>query len=315
MTTYLPNSWEYQLLAWAEQAQQTHRDPLKGEPAAELSSAYAYCAAVTRQHSRTFYLASALLPSEKRRAARALYAFCRVTDNIVDYPQGDPAANLETWRARLNASTGVANPVIVAWTDARTRFGIPSGYGDQLIDGVKRDLTQNRYQTFSEVAEYAYGVASTVGLMSMHITGFSGEEAIPYAVRLGVALQITNILRDVAEDWKAGRVYLPQDELTDFGLTDADIATGRVTDRWRRFMRFQIRRNRALYTDSWRGIALLDPDGRLAITAAGKLYDAILTDIERHDYDVFGRRAHVRLTGKLSRLPAIWWMSRRARRY
>ncbi|NOG49481.1 MAG: squalene/phytoene synthase family protein [Chloroflexi bacterium] len=177
MTTYLPNSWEYQLLAWAEQAQQTHRDPLKGEPAAELSSAYAYCAAVTRQHSRTFYLASALLPSEKRRAARALYAFCRVTDNIVDYPQGDPAANLETWRARLNASTGVANPVIVAWTDARTRFRNPERLWGSLIDGVKRDLTQNRYQTFSEVAEYAYGVASTVGLMSMHITGFSGEEA------------------------------------------------------------------------------------------------------------------------------------------
>lgn len=112
MTTYLPNSWEYQLLAWAEQAQQTHRDPLKGEPAAELSSAYAYCAAVTRQHSRTFYLASALLPSEKRRAARALYAFCRVTDNIVDHPQGDPAANLETWRARLNASTGDRKSVV-----------------------------------------------------------------------------------------------------------------------------------------------------------------------------------------------------------
>ncbi|MBK9122510.1 MAG: squalene/phytoene synthase family protein [Chloroflexi bacterium] len=315
MTTYLPNSWEYQLLAWAEQAQQSRRDTVTGESAPGLSSAYAYCAAVTRQHSRTFYLASSMLPADKRRAARALYAFCRVTDNIVDHPQGDPAANLEVWRARLNASNAYPNPVIVAWTDAKTRFGIPSGYSDQLIDGVKRDLTQKRYQTFSDVAEYSYGVASTVGLMAMHITGFSGDEAIPYAVRLGVALQITNILRDVAEDWKAGRVYLPQDELADFGLSDADIGAGRVTDRWRRFMRFQIQRNRALYNDSWRGIALLDPDGRLAITAAGKLYDAILSDIERHDYDVFSRRAHVRLTGKLSRLPTIWWMSRRAQQH
>ncbi len=180
---------------------------------------------------------------------------------------------------------------------------------------MKRDLTQKRYRTFSDLAEYSYGVASTVGLIAIHITGFSGDEAIPYAVRLGVALQLTNILRDVAEDFKAGRVYLPQEELEDFGLSDEDIAAGRVTDRWRRFMRFQIQRNRALYNDSWRGIALLDPDGRLAITAAGKLYDAILTDIERHDYDVFSRRAHVRLTGKLGHLPGIWWMSRRARRH
>lgn len=312
MTTYLPDSWEYQLLAWAEQAQSTRREPTSSAAVPALLDAYEYCAEVTRQHSRTFYLASSLLPAEKRRAARALYAFCRVTDNIVDHPQGDPAEDLENWRARLAAQIAEPDPVIVAWNDARGRFGIPTGYADQLIDGVKRDLTQNRYQTFAEVAEYGYGVASTVGLMAMHITGFRGEEAIPYAVRLGVALQITNILRDVAEDWKAGRVYLPQDELADFGLTDSDIAAGRVTDRWRRFMRFQIQRNRALYEDSWRGIGLLDPDGRLAILAAGKLYDAILTDIERHDYDVFSRRAYVRLRGKLSRFPRIWWMSRRA---
>ena len=316
MTTYLPHTWERQLIVLAQQAQDTlsehgayhHTDHDR------LTAAYAYCADMTRQNSKTFYLASALLPVEKRRAARALYAFCRVTDNLVDRPADgiDLLAELDQWQLRVqNAHHHPEDPVLFAWADARQRFHIPLGYADQLIDGVRRDLTQNRYATFDQLAEYAYGVASTVGLMAMHIVGYSGADAIPYAVRLGVALQITNILRDVAEDWRYGRVYLPQDELASFGLSDETIGAGRVTDAWRDFMRFQIERNRLLYEQSWAGIAKLDPDGRFAIAAAGKLYDAILGDIERHDYDVFSRRSHVGTAGKLARLPGIWWMSRR----
>lgn len=144
----------------------------------------------------------------------------------------------------------------------------------------------------------------------MHIIGFSGAEAVPYAVKLGVALQITNILRDVGEDWRAGRVYLPLDELAAYGLTESDLAAGRVDGRWRAFMRFQIDRNRRLYAEAWPGIALLGKDGRLAVAAAGELYRAILDDIEAHDYDVFNRRAHVSAWGKLCRLPGIWWRNR-----
>lgn len=316
MTAFLPHPWEQRLMTWAEQAQQTavphtsHSADRK-----RLADAYHACAALTYQHSRTFFLASALLPREKRNAARALYAFCRISDNIVDHPRSDPQIELEAWRRDALSSHAFDNPFILAWADARERFGIPAGYAEQLIDGVKRDLSQTRYSTFAELSEYAYGVASTVGLMTMHIVGFSGEEAISYAVRLGVALQLTNILRDVAEDWRAGRVYLPQDEMREFGVTEADIAAGQVTDRWRRFMRYQIQHNRALYQSSWSGIGLLDRDGRFAIAAAGKLYDAILTDIERHDYDVFSRRAHLGTLGKISHLPAIWLLSRRIHRH
>jgi len=153
-------------------------------------------------------------------------------------------------------------------------------------------------------------VASTVGLMSMHILGFTGEEAIPYAVKLGVALQITNILRDVGEDWRAGRVYLPAEELAAYGLSEEDVAAGRVDDRWRKFMRFQIDRNRRLYAEAWPGVPMLSKDGRLAVTAAADFYRAILGDIEAHDYDVFHRRAHVSSWGKLRRLPGLWWRCR-----
>jgi phytoene synthase len=201
--------------------------------------------------------------------------------------------------------------VAVAWAHARQQYRVPSRYAEQLIDGVARDLAQTRYQTFAELASYCYGVASTVGLMSMHIVGFAGDEAIPYAIKLGVALQMTNILRDVGDDWRAGRVYLPQDELAQFGLSEQDLAAGAVTERWRAFMRFQIDRTRRLYAESAPGIGLLHQDGRFAIAAAADLYRGILDAIEQADYDVFSHRAYVGTWGKLRMLPRIWWRSRR----
>src|SRR5690606_24962805 len=132
------------------------------------------------------------------------------------------------WCRRLsNPHPAAHDPVPLAWADTQARYRIPQGYADPLIRGVARDLTQNRYHSFAELADYAYGVASTVGLMSMHIIGFTGRDAVPYAVKLGVALQLTNILRDVGEDWRAGRLYLPLDELAAFGLDEADIAAAR----------------------------------------------------------------------------------------
>jgi 15-cis-phytoene synthase len=138
---------------------------------------------------------------------RALYAFCRRTDDLVDRAQGDAQTALENWRIQsLSPHPRRDDPVALAWADTRTRYRIPQGYVEQLFDGVRRDLRQNRCATFDELAQYAYGVASTVGLMSAHIIGFSGPEAIPYALKLGVALQITNILRDIVKDWRAGRL-------------------------------------------------------------------------------------------------------------
>ena len=276
-----------------------------------LAKASAYCKAITAQNSRSFYLASGLLPGKKRNAARVLYAFCRVSDNIVDEPQDDPIEALAKWRKQTTGKDpGTRNSVAIAWNHVRELYGIPNTYAEQLIDGVASDLVKTRYATFNELAAYAYRVASTVGLMSMHIIGYQGEQAIPYAIRLGVALQLTNILRDVGEDWENGRVYLPQDELQQFGLSNRDIAMGHIDDRWRAFMAFQIARNRKLYRENWPGIAMLAPDGRLAIGAAARFYENILDDIEAHDYDVFSRRAHVSGIEKLRLLPAIWAQTR-----
>jgi phytoene synthase len=277
-----------------------------------LVESYRYCAKLTAQYSRTFYWASGMLPADKRRAVRALYAFCRVSDDIVDAAGGNPEVELRIWQQRILGPPSASEDLVtVAWLDTQARYRIPSRYPEQLIEGVARDLGQTRYRSFFDLASYAYGVASTVGLMSMHIIGFSGAEAIPYAVKLGVALQLTNILRDVAQDHRAGRIYLPQQELATYGLSETDLAAGVVDERWRAFMRFQIERNRQLYAEAWPGIALLNRDGRLATGAAARFYGAILDDIERHDYNVFDRRAYVTGWEKASMLPRIWWAVKR----
>jgi phytoene synthase len=313
MATVYPQTWERTLLPLAYEAE--HRDvsptPLPTSDTVLLDRAYAYCDSITSTHSRTFYVATGLLPPDKWRAMRALYAFCRLSDDIVDCSEEDAEVSLAAWRRRaLAPAPPPGDLVAVAWADTRFRYQIPQRYAEQLINGVGRDLCQKRYRTFEEVTRYAYGVASTVGLMSMHIIGFAGEQAIPYAIKLGVALQITNILRDVGEDWSSGRVYLPIDEMTAYGLTEADLHRGQVDDRWRAFLRFQIERNRRLYAEANPGIALLNRDGRFAVAAASELYRAILDDIEAHDYDVFQRRAHVSAWGKVCRLPGIWWRNR-----
>ena len=312
--TLQPHTWEPALLSRAHEAWHSSATTAlqRISDRALLDRAYAECEKVTAHHSRSFYRASSFLSREKRRAVRALYAFCRVTDDIVDCPDCDAQQSLSAWRhIALTAEPPIDNLVAVAWADARQQYRVPLRLAEQLIDGVARDLDQTRYATFDDLATYAYGVASTVGLMSMHIIGYRGAAAIPYAIKLGVALQLTNILRDVGEDWRSGRVYLPADELARFDLAEDNLACGQVDGRWRAFMRFQIERNRRLYAEAWPGIELLNRDGRLAIAAAGDLYRRILDDIEAHDYDVFTRRAHIGTPRKLLGLARLWWSCQR----
>lgn len=321
--------WEDNLISLALQARK-HEHTEKSLSDADLTlleTAYRHSEGITKVNSRTFYLASSLLPGDKRRAVRALYAFCRITDDIVDREGTDPSQRNYDPRARLQDwEKQVLQPdqspdhdaadsqflVTLAWQDARKQYGVPVLYSEQLIKGVAYDLLTTRYTNFPELAAYCYGVACTVGLMSMHIIGHSGSEAIPYAIRLGVALQLTNILRDIGEDLQMGRLYLPQDELNAFGLSEEDVARGIVTTKWREFMRFQIERVRQLYASALPGVAMLAGDGRFAIGAAAELYRAILGEIENNDYEVFSRRAAVSKTAKLRRLPGIWRRSRKA---
>jgi phytoene synthase len=329
MAVIYTHSWEGPLLAMAQEALHpaVPRTLVPITDAATLRRAYAQCDAVIAEHGKTFNMATSLLPPPKRRAVRALYAFCRVADNIVDCSD-DP---LEVKEARLNAwrySSLTASPphddlVALAWADTRLRYRVPYTYCQQLIDGVARDLHQYRYESFDDLATYAYGVASTVGLMMLRIIGtdhgFTEEEALPYAIKMGLALQLTNILRDVGEDRRAGRVYLPADELQAWGLCDEDLkvpfgtveggagaVSGHAKARWHDFMRFQVARNRTLYREAWPCIKMFDGDGRFCVAAMCSLYRAILDDIEAHDYDVINHRAHVSAWGKLRRLPGIW---------
>jgi phytoene synthase len=306
-------NWESQLLALAGHVPQPVNRPFFSYWAgdADLQLAYKKSADITKHHSKSFYAASSLLPEEKRAAVRALYAFCRTVDDIVDEVQAkkDRDFELDYWREIVQtASSSTDDLVAAAWADTLIRYHIPRHYALQLIDGVARDLYQTRYQTFDDLATYCYGVASTVGLMSMYIVGFNHQHnTIPYAIKLGVALQMTNILRDVGEDYLNGRLYLPREELAYYGVQEYEIAQGHVTNQWRQFMKFQIDRTRQLYAESWQGVKLLEKEGQLAIGAASVFYQGILDDIERHDYDVFSRRASLSTIGKFSKIPVLWW--------
>jgi phytoene synthase len=265
------------------------------------------CAELTRQHARTFALASTFLPARKQRAAFALYTFCRRADDIVDRVDADrdiraAREELTAYRVRLDAALdGAADDAAfreLAW--AVGEFGVPRTVLEELLNGLDRDLTPTEFKTWDEVRRYAEGVASSVGEMLVYVFGTAQSRnqapALRFARTLGLAMQLTNILRDVGEDARNGRCYLPSDDLARFDLARDDVLTSRIDTRssqWQRFARFQITRARELYREGARGIALLAPDARRCtwICAAG--YGAILAAIERNGYDTFTTRARV----------------------
>lgn len=285
-----------------------------------LDDAYMLSREITRTASKSFYLSTMLLPRPKQRAIQALYAFLRTTDNIVD--DGGPGATLaalENWRIRSRRPTGEQDhPVLLAWSDARARYGVPQSLAEELIDGVAMDLTISRYRDFATLERYCYCVASTVGLMSTYIIGCVDDrpdtlaEAIPFAARLGLAMQLTNILRDVGEDARAGRIYLPQDDLTAAGYSEEELLAGAITPAFRRLLSEQIARAEAFYDASLPGIALLHPESRFAVSAAAATYRGILPKIIANDYDVFTRRACLTLREKLILLPRVQQRAKRA---
>jgi len=262
------------------------------------------CTAITRFHARTFFLASHWLPPGRRRAIHATYAFCRIADDIADHSR-DPAAAaraLDAWERQLTAPT---HPVAVAFAAARARYGVPVAPARDLITGVRMDLGPCRFATWDELRCYWYHVAGTVGLMVAPILGCEDEAALPYAVDLGIAMQLTNILRDVSEDARRGRLYLPLDELAAFGCDPEAILCGRPSGRFQELVAFQMARARNLYAQARRGIPALSPAGRLTTLAASEFYATILTSIEERDYDVFGARAYVPNGRKLAALPSV----------
>lgn len=294
------------------------------EPSPDMLWAYQRCAEITRHHSKSFYFSARLLPPTKRASIMALYAFCRLSDDLVDgssardTPQAagpGASAKLEKWALACDCGSDQRHPVVQAWRDTRLRFGIPRQLPEELIAGLGMDLSHDRYDTWDDLWVYCFRVASTVGLMSMYITGTETMEAVPYAVQLGVALQLTNILRDVGEDAALGRIYLPAEDMARFGYTDEMLMSGTINGRFVRLMDFEIARAHALYASAWRGIAMLPADSRPAVAAAAALYRGILRKIVQLKYDVFRNRAHLSMGDKARSLPRVWWQARRMRRF
>jgi 15-cis-phytoene synthase len=264
---------------------------------------------VIREHSKTFYFATSLLPGREKRAVRALYAFCRSTDDLVDRTDAT-MADVETWREQVALEPEQqTNPLLYTWAVTRRQFGVDRRYEQELINGVGMDIRFEPYKTWNELQNYCYRVASTVGLLSIPIIGLAPgirfEQAEPFAAKLGIALQMTNILRDISEDASRGRVYLPLEELSRFDLSLADIHKRVFDERFIRLMKFQIERARHLYQQALPGIALLARRVRLAVGAAALLYAAILDEIEDLGYDVYHQRAYTHSLRKIRMLPGI----------
>jgi 15-cis-phytoene synthase len=284
---------------------------------------YELCRQITAEYGKTFYLATLLMSVPKRRAIWAIYAWCRNIDELVDGAEavGTTPATLDLWESRLEAIFR-GNPTDnydVALVDTISRFpDLQIQPFRDMVAGQRMDLFKNRYESFEELSLYCYRVAGTVGQMSNAIVGVDRSQfTAPWncdnihipaeeAVALGIAKQLTNILRDVGEDAERGRIYLPLDELALFNYSERDLMNKVVNDNWRELMRFQIQRARKYYKQAEKGIGLLSPDVRWPVWAALLLYQQILDSIERNDYNVFDRRAFVSTPRKLWCLPGSY---------
>jgi phytoene synthase len=291
-------------------------------PIQSLSSvedAYELCRRVTAKYSKTFYTGTMLMAPAKRRAIWAIYVWCRRTDELVDGPQAQFTSEktLDRWEAQLE-SIFAGCPVDdedVALVDTLEQFPLDIQPFRDMIAGQRMDLHRSRYETFEDLKLYCYRVAGTVGLMSTTVMGVDAQlqtapwskqqalDPIPQAIALGIANQLTNILRDVGEDASRGRIYLPLADLAAFDYTEADLIAGVVDDRWRALMTAQIERARQFYAEAESGIGLLSEDARWPVWSALALYRQILDVIEANGYDVFSQRAYVPSWRKLITLP------------
>lgn len=269
-----------------------------------LAAAYEASRQETKFHAKSFYFSSFALPLVKRQRAYAVYALCRLIDDQIDEaPRGEDlkqaVSSLRSLVDRIYASEltteDLSNyPWLPAVEETIRECDIPRSYIDDLIEGVELDQGAVRLQTWAELDRYCYLVAGVVGLIMTRIFGLEDRQYEKQAIELGNAMQLTNILRDIAEDLERDRVYLPAEELAGYGLTDEDLRQGKVTPAWTEFMEFQIERAREYYRDSEAGIAHLEADGsQRAVWVMRDVYAGILEEIEKVNYNVFQGRCYV----------------------
>lgn len=284
-----------------------------------------HCSDIVRRCARTFGAAGRYLPADKRRAMHAVYAFCRVADDLVDLPREAGAravaAELDALEVGLTSALAGAprGPVLreLAW--AAQRFGIPAAPLHELVAAVRADITPHPFARWADLRHYCAGVASTVGEVCAHVFGLPAEEparaiALGHARTLGLAMQLTNILRDVGEDARLGRCYIPEEDLAAFGLDREEILNGTVApadSRWRALATFQVGRARALYESAEPGIPLLAADAQRCARMCAVGYARILDALAAIGYDSITRRARVGAAVRLTTLARVWWATRR----
>lgn len=286
----------------------------------KLDIAYKHCKNITRTFAKTFYFTSFFLPGEKRNSSYAVYAFCRYMDDLVD--RGEVIHHkqisekekilqaINTWKNDLRSVYNgdfIDNPIMIAWKDTLSKYDIPEKYPNELIDGVNMDLTIKRYESFEQLREYCYKVASVVGLMTISIFGYADKDAFSYAIDMGIAMQLTNILRDIKEDAGRNRIYIPADELRDFDYSEEDLMNSEFNDNFKKLMKYQIERAEEYYSKADKGIKLIDKDSRLTVDLMSKNYHKILQEIKSNNYDVYSRRNYVPLYKKIIHLPGAYY--------
>lgn len=297
-----------------------------------LEDAYSKCQAITREHSKTFYLGSQLLQQDEQRVVWAIYNWCRSTDEMVDGPDSGETTmeDLEAWEVRLNKMfrkdalkvVDANNWEDLAMADSVKQFSLIERPFQDMVGGMAMDLVKERYATFEELEVYCYRVAGTVGLMTLPVLGFDGlqnftsqqkEDTIRAAMALGVALQLTNILRDVGEDARRNRIYVPTEDLDRFGITHDEIIEAGHTpgllfheERWTNFMEFQMDRCEKFYVEAEAGIVGLSESNRMGVMAALFVYRGILPVVRRNKYDNFSQRAYVDFSEKCFLMAQAW---------
>lgn len=279
-----------------------------------LAADYRTCQAVQRRFGKSYYFATRFFPPELRPHVHALYAFVRLPDQWVDEPaRNDPreiARYIDEYERTLQralAGEWVDEPVLRAFAHTARLFQIPESYMHDFLNSMRQDLYRTRYRTYSELQHYMWGSAAVVGAMMLCLFRCHHQTLLPPATRMGEAMQMTNFLRDVGEDWQRGRIYLPQEDMERFGVTERDIAEGRLSESVVELLRFEVERTRALYREAEAGIPLLPSEYRYPVLLGSRLYARILERIEANGYDVFRQRAHTSLLQKMW----IAWQCRR----
>lgn len=272
-----------------------------------LSECYDLCGAVQKEHSKTYHFATRLFPKEVRRHVYALYAFMRYADELVDNPgsltldeQHRALDEFEAETYRAVAGDDVDNPVLRAYAATVRECGIELEDIRAFMASMKMDTHVFRYRTISDLETYTYGSAAVVGLMMCRVVGARDDAARPHAEALGTAMQLTNFLRDIGEDWRRGRIYVPQEDMERFGYTESDMEAGVVDERFRSLIRFEIGRAEELYAVADAGMKYIPEGRRYPVVVSRALYARILALIEERDFDVFSGRARTSVAQKFA---------------